>query len=102
MATEAILMAATAAGGDRQDLHERIRRHSQDAAGQVKSGGENDLLIRLREDGAFEKVDFEKVLDPRGFVGRAPEQVDDFLARVIAPIREKHAARTTSEVEVRV
>ncbi len=65
MATENILMAAVAAGGDRQDLHERIRRHSQAAAAVVKErGGRNDLLDRLAGDPAFAKVDLATSLDP--------------------------------------
>ena len=72
MATENILMAAVAAGGDRQDLHERIRRHSQAAAATVKQqGGDNDLLARLAGDPAFAAVDFGQTLDPGRFVGRA-------------------------------
>jgi len=91
MATENILMAAVAAGGDRQDLHERIRRHSQAAAAMVKQqGAPNDLLERLAADPAFAKVDLDAALDPRKFVGRAPEQVDEFLRDVIAPIRAKY------------
>ena len=73
MATENILMAAVAAGGDRQDLHERIRRHSQAAAAVVKEqGGPNDLLERLAADPAFAKVDLAAALEPSQFVGRAP------------------------------
>ena len=88
MATENILMAAVAAGGDRQDLHERIRRHSQAAAAVVKEqGGRNDLLERLAADPAFAKVDLAAALDPAQFVGRAPQQVDEFLAEVVEPIR---------------
>ena len=72
MATENILMAAVKAGGDRQALHERIRRHSQEAARQVKmEGGANDLLDRLKADAAFAKVDIDAELDPSRFVGRA-------------------------------
>ncbi len=103
MATENILMAAVAAGGDRQELHERIRRHSQAAAAVVKEqGGRNDLMDRLRADPAFQGVGLDAVLDPRQFVGRAPQQVDDFLADVIGPIREKYpnALGTTAEVRV--
>ncbi len=91
MATENLLMAAVAAGGDRQDLHERIRRHSQAAAAMVKQqGAPNDLLERLAADPAFAKVDLEAALDPQHFIGRAPEQVDEFLRDVIAPIRAKY------------
>ena len=72
MATENILMAAVAAGGDRQDLHERIRQHSLAAAAVVKNeGGENDLIDRIAADPAFAKVDLTCVLDPAQFVGRA-------------------------------
>jgi adenylosuccinate lyase len=91
MATENILMAAVAAGGDRQDLHERIRRHSQAAAAMVKQEGvPNDLLDRLAADPAFAKVNLDAALDPQKFVGRAPEQVDEFLAEVIDPILAKY------------
>ena len=79
MATENILMAAVAAGGDRQDLHERIRRHSQAAAAVVKEqGGRNDLMDRLAADPAFAKVDLAAATEPMQFVGRAPQQVDEF------------------------
>jgi adenylosuccinate lyase len=89
MATENILMAATRAGGDRQDLHERIRQHSQDAARKVKQQGEaNDLLERLAADEAFSAVDLDAVLDPSLFVGRSAEQVDEFLSTVVEPVRQ--------------
>jgi len=92
MATENILMAAVKAGGDRQELHERIRRHSQAAAERVKMHGEpNDLLERLKADNAFSAVNIDAVLDPDAFVGRAPRQVDEFLAADVAPIREQYA-----------
>jgi adenylosuccinate lyase len=88
MATEEILMAAVRAGGDRQELHERIRVHSQEAARQVKEHGRpNDLIDRLRSDPAFAKVDLTAALDPRKHIGRAPQQVDAFLRDVIGPIR---------------
>jgi adenylosuccinate lyase len=103
MATENILMAAVAAGGDRQDLHERIRRHSQAAAQRVKQeGAANDLLERLRGDPAFAKADLASATSPRQFVGRAPEQVDEFLAEVVAPIRARYAAAANLTAEVRV
>ena len=103
MATEAILMAAVAAGGDRQDLHERIRQHSQQAATVVKEqGGANDLLDRLSKDKAFGKVDLRATLDASSFVGRAPEQVDEFLTEVIAPIRAHYGNRPAAAADVRV
>ncbi|HEX3725889.1 MAG TPA: adenylosuccinate lyase [Pirellulales bacterium] len=93
MATETILMAAVAAGGDRQDLHERIRRHSQAAAAVVKEqGAANDLLARLASDPAFAGLDWKAMLDPAGFVGRAPQQVDEFLSQVVAPLRARYPA----------
>jgi adenylosuccinate lyase len=91
MATENILMAVVAAGGDRQRLHERIRQHSQAAAAVVKEqGGENDLTSRLKADKSFAAVDLEAAIDPRALVGRSAEQVDEFLVAVVAPIRSKY------------
>jgi adenylosuccinate lyase len=93
MATEGILMAAVAAGGDRQDLHERIRVHSQAAARKVKeSGEENDMLSRLEADDAFRAVDLSAALDQKRYVGRAPEQVDAFVRDIVDPLRMKYAA----------
>lgn len=93
MATENILMAAVASGGDRQDLHERIRQHSQAAAAVVKEqGGENDLLNRLKRDQAFAHVDLEAAVDPQSLTGRSAEQVDEFLAEVVAPIRMRYGS----------
>lgn len=103
MATENILMAAVAQGGDRQDLHERIRQHSQAAAAVVKQqGGANDLIARLQADPAFAGIDLAATLDPAKFVGRAPEQVDEFVCEVIEPIRQRYAAALAGEAEVRV
>ncbi|HLA85169.1 MAG TPA: adenylosuccinate lyase [Thermoguttaceae bacterium] len=103
MATENILMAAVAAGGDRQDLHERIRRHSQAAAAVVKQEGRpNDLLDRLAADKAFSKVNLQSALDPSAFIGRAPEQVDEFLATVVEPIRRRYPDALGGTAEVKV
>jgi adenylosuccinate lyase len=103
MATENILMAAVAAGGDRQDLHERIRRHSHAAAAVVKSeGGKNDLLERISADPAFAKVDLKTVTNPNSFVGRAPQQVDEFIAEVVTPIGNRYANSLTQSAEVRI
>lgn len=91
MATEEILMEGVRAGGDRQDLHERVRIHSQEAARQVKEHGlPNDLIERLRGDAAFAKVDLGAALDARRFVGRAPEQVEQFVSEIITPIRQRY------------
>ena len=91
MATENILMAAVAAGGDRQELHERIRQHSQAAAAVVKEqGGDNDLLARLKQDQAFAAVDLAAAVDAASLTGRSAEQVDEFLAEVVAPIGKRY------------
>jgi adenylosuccinate lyase len=91
MATEEILMAGVQAGGDRQELHERIRVHSQEAAREVKEfGRSNDLIDRLSNDPAFSNVDLTSTLDAKRYVGRAPEQVDAFLTDVIQPIRDRY------------
>jgi adenylosuccinate lyase len=103
MATENILMAAVAAGGDRQDLHERIRRHSIAAAAQVKEHGRpNDLIERLKSDAAFAAVDFDVVLNATAFVGRAPEQVDRFIESEVKPIRDRwpRLVRQHADVDV--
>ena len=103
MATEAILMAAVAAGGDRQDLHERIRQHSQAAAAMVKQqGASNDLIERLSKDSAFSKVDLTSTLDAQAFVGRAPQQVDEFLSDLVAPIRARYRDLQAASADVRV
>jgi adenylosuccinate lyase len=103
MATENLLMAAVEAGGDRQQLHEVIRRHSQAAAAAVKQEGKpNDLLARLAADPAFAKVNVNAAMDPSQFVGRAPQQVDEFIAQVVAPIRQRYANAGGSVAELRV
>jgi adenylosuccinate lyase len=88
IATEDILTAAAKEGGDRQDLHERIRRHSMEAAERVMRGEENDLIERLKSDAAFRKVKgrLDGLLDPARHVGRAPEQVREFLAEEVDPV----------------
>jgi adenylosuccinate lyase len=91
MATENILMAAVAAGGDRQSAHEAIRRHSRAVTEALRQGApHNDLLDRLRADPLLSKVDFDAVVNPAYFVGRAPQQVDEFLAEQIAPVRRRY------------
>jgi adenylosuccinate lyase len=100
MATENILMEGVRRGGDRQDLHERIRVHSQAAGRTVKEEGlANDLLDRLRGDAAFADIDLGDVLDPSRYVGRSPEQVDTFVAQVVEPIRRRHAAALKGAAE---
>lgn len=102
MATEDLLMAAVARGGDRQDLHERIRQHSHAAAAVVKQEGKpNDLLDRLANDEAFAGVDIRAATDPALFVGRAPEQVDEFIQQIVEPLRQRYAA-AAPDAEVKV
>jgi adenylosuccinate lyase len=103
MATENILMAAVGQGGDRQTLHERIRTHSLAVAERLKSGaGGNDLLERLRADPAFAGVAFDRVLDQGNFIGRAPQQVDEFIAQEVQPIRERYGHLLGQRAEVSV
>jgi adenylosuccinate lyase len=103
MATENILMAAVAEGGNRQELHERIRRHSQAAAAVVKEqDGRNDLLDRLAADSAFAGLDLAAELDAGKFVGRAPQQVDEFLMEIVEPIRRQYADALKLEAAVSV
>ncbi len=105
MATENILMAAVKAGGDRQALHERIRRHAMAANERVKSGdGENDLLERIRQDEAFAAVheSLAGLVRPEAFVGRAPEQVDEFLREVAEPALAELPTADEADAEPRV
>ncbi|MCE5278799.1 MAG: adenylosuccinate lyase [Planctomycetaceae bacterium] len=103
MATENILMAAVAAGGNRQDLHERIRTHSQAAAAVVKTEGKpNDLIARLKADKAFANIDIDALMNPKDFIGRAPEQVDEFIATEVTPIRSKYKDQLGKKSELKV
>ncbi len=87
IATETFLMEGALRGGDRQDLHERLRRHSLEAHERVAAGGDNPLLDLIAADSAFRlsRAEAAALLDPRSFVGRAPEQVDEFLDAVVGP-----------------
>lgn len=104
IATEELLMAGVQTGGDRQALHEVIREHSQAAADAVKrDGATNDLLERLQNDTAFAEVDFASALQPHKFIGRAPQQVDEFVEEVVSPIRERYREHLDGEtVELNV
>ena len=89
MATEELIVRAVRAGGDRQEAHERIRGYSIAAARALKDGAShNDLLDRIAADSAFgiDRDELERAMDPKRFVGRAPEQVDEFLAEVVEPL----------------
>jgi adenylosuccinate lyase len=84
-------------------LHEKIRLHSHAAAAQVKRFGRpNDLIGRLKADIAFSKVNFEKVLDPSKYIGRAPQQVDEFIRNIVMPIRRRYRKELNRKVELKV
>ena len=105
MATENIMMEAVKQGGDRQELHERIRVHSMAAGKMVKEEGKpNDLLERIAADPAFhiELEALQKVMKPENFVGRAPQQTTEFLNGVIKPILAANADVLGAEAEITV
>ena len=105
MATEQLIVRAVKAGGDRQVVHETIRKHSLEAARAMKDGADaNDLLQRLARDKTFgvKLKDLEGTIDPKRFVGRAPEQVDEFLRDVITPLFAGHIAKPERAEELRV
>lgn len=107
MATETILMHAVRRGGDRQELHERIRQHSMAAAGRMKDeGAQADLLDRIARDTAFglSSGELAELVDPMRFVGRAPEQVERFLELEVAPVLQRlgDEAESVSDPEIHV
>src|SRR6185295_13799935 len=103
MATEEILMAAVRAGGDRQQLHELIRRHSQAAAEQVKSHGRaNDLIHRLQQDAAFTKLNITQLCNPSQFIGRAPQQTEHFIISIVEPIRQRYRSQLGQQITLSV
>lgn len=105
MATENILMEAVKRGGDRQELHEQIRIHSMEAAKQVKmEGKENDLFQRIIRDEMFQLTedDMNQLLAPELFIGRAPEQVDEFIQTYIEPILDKNRELLGIQVDLKV
>ena len=95
MATENIIMAMVKGGGDRQECHEKIRVLSHQAGAVVKEqGGENDLIKRVESDPYFQPISgqLQTLLDPSTFIGRAPEQVDNFVAEWVHPALKKYSA----------
>ena len=89
MATENIMMKSVKKGGNRQELHELLRRHSHAAAAKVKlEGGKNDLIERIADDPAFplSYEEIEKELDPKLYVGRSVSQVNEFIADFAQPV----------------
>lgn len=105
MATENILMEAVKMGGDRQELHERIRIHSMEAAKRIKLEGlENDLIDRICSDDSFnmKKEDILKVLKPENFTGRASGQVDEFISDYVNPVLESYSDEIGISIEIKV
>ena len=105
MATENIMMDAVKAGGDRQELHERIRELSMEAGRNVKENGrENNLLELIAADPAFglSLEDLKKTMEPSRYVGRAPEQVEAFLSQVAGPILEEYRDLLGEKAEINV
>jgi len=93
MATENVIMRGAKAGLSRQDLHERVRVHSHAAAKVMKEEGKpNDLLARMKGDDALGPHVTDAVIDPAMYVGRAPEQVDEFIAGVVEPLLQRFSA----------
>jgi adenylosuccinate lyase len=93
MATENLMMRSVKRGGDRQSLHESVRRHSVEAGNRVKQQGmPNDLLDRIASDPAFgvTRAELEEELQPERYVGRAPEQVDEFIAEWVEPVLNRY------------
>ena len=98
MATENIMMEAVKRGGDRQELHERIRVHSMEAARQVKEfGNANDLLERISGDPAFglKAEELNHMLNPIHYIGRSSEQVDEFVNEHVNPLLDENAVIDT-------
>lgn len=105
MATENIMMAAVKKGGDRQELHERIREHSMKAGNVVKEEGKpNDLLERIAADPVFglSFQDIEKLLAPEDYIGRSAEQIEEFVEEYIKPILRDNKDCIGGEVELKV
>ena len=104
MVMEAVMMDAAGGGGDRQEAHERIRRHTLAAARRMTEGEEGDLFARIAADGELgvSAAELEEMARPENLVGRAPEQVDDFLGTHVAPVlaRYEDSARQAGEVRV--
>ncbi len=105
MATENIMMDAVKKGGNRQELHEKLRVHSQAASRVVKEeGGQNDLVDRIAGDPAFmvTREEIEAILQPEKFIGRSPAQVEEFLTEIIRPLLAENAALLGEKQELNV
>lgn len=90
MATEAILMEGVKNGGDRQELHEKIRQYSMEASKRIKEGLNNNLLENIKNDPEFRINDLDELISPQKFIGRAPEQVEEFIENIINPILDEN------------
>jgi adenylosuccinate lyase len=93
MATENLMMRAAKRGGDRQELHERVRQHSVAAGREIKQHGRpNDLIDRIAADASFgvTRAEIEEDLRPELYVGRAPQQVDEFMAEWVEPVLARY------------
>ena len=105
MATENIMMDAVKAGGDRQELHERIRQHSM-AAGRVvkEEGKDNDLLERIANDPAFGMTldQLKAIMKPENFVGRAPEQTEEYIRDFVQPVLDQNKDLLGLKAEINV
>ncbi len=105
MATENIMMSAVKKGGDRQELHERIRTHSLAAGKRVKEEGlDNDLISRIADDEVFgmSREEIEAHLNPSAFIGRCVQQVEEFISLHVKPATDKYAGEIEKNAELKV
>ena len=105
MATENIMMTAVKNGGNRQELHEKIRIHSMEAGKIVKEQGkENDLFRRISLDPAFDVTieELECSVNPSDYVGRAPEQTEEFIRDIVNPILNKYSYIAKEKAEINI
>jgi len=105
MATENLLMEAVKMGGDRQELHEKIRQYSIEAGRRVKEEGlDNNLISLIEKDDSFKlnPDKMQELLDARNFIGRAPEQVEEFLEEHVYPLLRENSDKLNVKVDLKV
>ena len=105
MATENILVECVKAGGNRQELHEKIRVHSMEAGKKVKVDGEaNDLLDRIRADESFAAIHdkIDEIVNVQNFSGFAPQLVEEFFKEAVVPVRARSPAALNIKADIRV
>jgi adenylosuccinate lyase len=106
MYTENLMMAAVSAGGNRQEVHEVVRKHSHAVTERIKTGegSSAELLERLKKDPVFARVDFDRITGEgtNAFVGRSPEQVAEFLSEHVEPIRKRYAGVVGMKADLHV